>query len=142
MGNIELLRKTKEHMQANPERHNQGTWIAFPGGHNGNMCHTTMCTAGHAAVLAGAEIPNLGQYLEVGWTLNKEGRLDYNGVGVATWAEQQLGLTGDEYSYLFYCMDKEDLFPRIDQLIQLWEEGKHFDHHTCEIIGQHDEDDY
>lgn len=143
MGNIELLKKTKEHMLANPEIHSQGTWISFPndyGLYNSQMCHTTMCTAGHAAVLAGAEIPTLGQYLDMGWTLDEEGKLSYNGLGVASWAEEKLGLTGDEYNYLFFCLRKEDLFPRIDQIIGLWESGQEFNYVTCEIIGETDED--
>lgn len=140
MGNIELLRKTKEHMQSNPGLHNQGTWISFPVAAESHMCHTTMCTAGHAAMLAGAEIPTFEQYLNVGWVLNKDGKIDRDGEGVASWAEAQLGLNDDEYNYLFFCMDKEELFARIDQVLALWEEGKHFNYDTCNIIGEDDRD--
>lgn len=142
MGNIELLRKTKEHMLANPERHNQGTWISYPDSARPpyNMCHTSMCTAGHAAVLAGAQIPTFDEYLNVGWVLNEEGEIDRNGEGVASWAEAQLGLSGDEYNYLFFCMDKTELFARIDQVLALWELGQQFDYDTCDIIGEDDRD--
>jgi hypothetical protein len=142
MGNIELLKKTKEYMQANPEKHNQGTWISFPSASAplSNMCHTTMCTAGHAAVLAGAEVPTFQEYLEVGWTLNPEGKVDYCGDGVATWASDRLGLNCDEYDYLFFSLDKEELFARIDQVLALWESGQQFDYNTCEVHGDHDYD--
>jgi|SRR5688500_1023583 len=139
MGNIELLKKTKEHMQANPEKHNQGTWISFPSYSSSNLCHTTMCTAGHAAVLAGAEVPNSGEHAQMGWTLNQEGKLDYYGDNVATWASDKLGLNEEEYNYLFFSLDKEELFARIDQVLSLWEEGKEFDYNTCEIIGSEDD---
>lgn len=144
MGNIELLRKTKEHMQANPELHNQGTWISFPDSnrfpYNANLCHTTMCTAGHAAVLAGAEIPTFDQYCRVGWVLNQEGKVHQNGEGVASWAAERLGLNDDEFNYLFFSMDKEELFARVDQVLGLWESGAQFDYNTSEIIGDDDRD--
>jgi hypothetical protein len=140
MGNIELLKKTKEHMQSNPDKHDQGTWISFPYASSpmSNMCHTTMCTAGHAAVMAGAEIPTFEQYLELGWTLNSEGKMDYYGEGVAGWAGDKLGLNDDEYDYLFFSLDKEELFARIDQVLALWESGQQFDYGTCGIIGDED----
>lgn len=142
MGNIELLRKTKEHMQSNPGLHNQGTWISFSDSARppyNNMCHTSMCTAGHAAVLAGAQVPTFDEYNEMGWILNDEGKLAYYGEGVASWAGAKLGLNDDEHNYLFFCMRKESLFERIDQLIQLWEAGEQFEYHTCEVIDP-DED--
>jgi hypothetical protein len=139
MGNIELLRKTREFMEANPRVHNQSTWISFSDAAESNMCHTTMCTAGHAAVMAGAEVPTYDEYLEMGWILNDEGKLAYYGEGVASWAGAKLGLNDDEHNYLFFCMRKESLFERIDQLIQLWEAGEQFEYHTCEVIDP-DED--
>jgi hypothetical protein len=45
--NYPLLRKTKEHIEAHPEEHDQRYWgLKGP-------CGTTMCFAGHAVVLAG-----------------------------------------------------------------------------------------
>lgn len=144
MGNIELLRKTKEHMQSNPGLHNQGTWIRFPDSARppyNNLCHTSMCTAGHAAVLAGAQVPTYDEYIEMGWILNEEGKLAYYGEGVAGWAGTKLGLNECEYDYLFFCMDKEELFARIDQVLALWDQGRQFDYSTCEVIGGDDHTD-
>lgn len=44
MANIPLLLKTLDHIRGNPEEWFQATW----------RCHTGLCFAGHAAVLAGA----------------------------------------------------------------------------------------
>lgn len=139
MGNIELLRKTKEFMQANPRVHNQSTWISFSDAAESNMCHTTMCTAGHAAVMAGAEVPTFEKYLDHGWHLSSEGEIDYHGEPVAAWASDRLGFNDDEYNYIFFCMDKSILFERIDQLLALWEEGKTFNPATCDLIGDNDD---
>lgn len=139
MGNVELLRKTKEFMQANPGLHNQDTWISFPGAARSNMCHTSMCTAGHAAVLAGAQVPTYEQYLDSGWTLSSDGAINYWGDPVAMWASEKLGFNDNEYNYIFFCIDKTVLFQRIDQLIALWEAGKEFDYFTCESIGDSDD---
>lgn len=139
MGNIELLKKTKEFMQANPSLHNQDTWIKFRGVASTNMCHTSMCTAGHAAVLAGAQVPTHAQYVDNGWTLSKEGKIEYWGDAVSLWAGDKLGFNDHEYNYIFFCLDKTTLFQRIDQLIALWEEGKEFDYTTCENIGSTDD---
>lgn len=141
MGNIELLKKTKEFMHANPEVHSQSTWISFPddGRYNDHMCHTSMCTAGHAAMLAGAQVPTRAQYVDMGWNVDEEGKLAYYGEGIASWASEKLGFNDNEYNYIFFCMNKTILFQRIDQLIALWEAGKEFNYDTCEIIG--DEDD-
>lgn len=49
MKNYPLLRKTLEHIEAHPEEHNQMYWGEK------TACGTTLCFAGHAVLLAGAE---------------------------------------------------------------------------------------
>lgn len=131
MGNISLMKKTLEFIKLNPEKHKQSGWIGFDDTvwHNDkhNACHTTLCAAGHAAVLAGAEVPTFGALSTDGWYLNAEGKLDWNGLHVSDWASAKLGMTTLEYNYIFLCLDDAIALKRIEQVIALWEEGKRLD---------------
>jgi hypothetical protein len=51
MINVELLRKTLEHITAHPEEHDQTQWAVKTDG-----CGTAYCLAGHAVQLAGHTI--------------------------------------------------------------------------------------
>lgn len=106
MGNVQLLKKTLEQILKFPETHNQEDW----------HCGTTMCIAGHAAVMAGAELK-----AESDGTV----RLWHDGVVVSAsrFADEKLGLTDFEFNYLFFCMDNETSIKRLEQIIALWEAG-------------------
>lgn len=142
--NIELLRKTLEHMKKFPEKHDQGNWIAFddevwPPKYS--ACNTTMCTAGHAAALAGAEVPNYGQIANIGWRLDKNGKLSESGTHVSEWAAAELGMNDEEQNYIFLCMNEEGVFDRIEELLKLWENGEEFSY-TTEEDDEYDDDLY
>jgi hypothetical protein len=139
--NIDLLRKTKEALLTNPSKHRQQSWIDFDDYGSANMCHTTMCSAGHAAVSAGAEVPNFGQFLDNGWYLDEDGKLALYGMGshVSEWAKEALGFNMYEEDYIFMCMDKTVLIKRMDQLIELWEQGKEMNGFTPRIKEECDD---
>jgi len=126
--NIPLLRKTMEFMKAHPGVHDQAGWIGFGDKHTSTACHTTMCTAGHAAVLSGADIPTLGQFWRDNWRLTSEGRLakGESGQHVSQWAKEQLGFNDDEEWYIFMCLSDELVFERIEEVLSLWENGQEF----------------
>lgn len=146
MGNIELLEKTREAILANPKEHNQDDWISFGGAvwEEPDACQTTMCTAGHAAYLSGAEVPNHYFYSNNGWRLTPEGKLTESGNGlgvpVAEWAREKLGMNCDEEDYIFYCMDNDLVIQRIDHVLDLWRMGDEFSYAEHEPVNV--EDDY
>ncbi len=104
MGNVDLLKRTLDQIVKFPEKHSQDTW----------HCETTMCIAGHAAVLAGAKLK--GSYG------NTELWHDGMVVSASRFADEALGLTDFEYNYLFFCMDDDTAIRRMKQIIALWEE--------------------
>jgi hypothetical protein len=112
MGNIKLLKEVRENIVLNPETHNQKTWF----------CETSMCIAGHAALMSGKvkvlKDPAFGLYLA-----DEDG----DAVSAAGVAQDELELTDSERGYLFYCMDDFTSIKRMDQVIELWEEGKTLD---------------
>jgi len=109
MGNIKLLKEVRDNIVMNPDKHNQKTWV----------CGTRMCIAGHAAVMSGkakvAHSIDWGDYF-----------VDQYGddVSPSSVAQDELSLSPEEYEYLFFCMDNEIAIKRMDQVIQLWEDGK------------------
>lgn len=109
MGNIKLLKEVRETIVLNPETHNQKTWV----------CGTRMCIAGHAAVMSGkAKVASSlawGDYFV---------DMDGQDVTASEIAQDELDLTEEEREYLFFCMDNEIAIKRMDQVIQLWEDGK------------------
>lgn len=113
MGNIELLKEVKNRILLDPKAHDQESWF----------CETTMCIAGHAAVQAGAKLRENPMYP------GELQMVDYFGNLIHTpeFAQEKLGLTEDERTYLFYCMDNQVALKRVDQVLQLWEEGKTID---------------
>lgn len=115
MGNIELLKKTKEQIILFPETHNQKTW----------HCSTSMCIAGHASVLAGAKLVVQHPHSDDPWTY----LVDPNGdeVNASYFAMEALEMTEEEREYLFFCFNNEIAIKRMDHVIQLWEQGKTLD---------------
>lgn len=132
--NVKLLRETMNHILANPENHNQDTWYS-PGD---AMCKTTMCFAGHAAVLAGAQVPD-PKLFDGDWYLKLDGSLstheeymtsmyedtEQQVLRVSKWAQRKLGLNSYEFEYLFMFMGTTDeVADRVEQLAELWESGQ------------------
>lgn len=105
MGNVDLLKRTLDQILMFPETHSQDTW----------HCKTTMCIAGHAAVLAGAKL-KVGSYGDT--QLWHDGMV----VSASRFADEALDLTDFEYNYLFFCMDDDTAIRRMKQIIALWEE--------------------
>lgn len=123
--NIALLKTTLDFIQANPDKHDQADWVEV------NRCGTTMCFAGHAAALSGAEVPKDNK----AWRLNPDGSLverDENGrrtggILIEDYARELLGMNYDEASFIFYCTENEEIPNRINYLIDLWERGEEYD---------------
>lgn len=110
MGNINLLKKVRDEIVMNPESHDQSNWF----------CETSMCIAGHAAVLSGRAVMKI----EPEWGLGLYSTEGNYPVYASDEAEKALDLSDAERHYLFYCMNNEVSIKRMDQLISLWEEGK------------------
>jgi len=101
--NVALLQETMAKIELNPELHDQSVWA--------NVCGTAFCYAGHAAILAGAEVPR-GKAIADGhwWCVNPE-TLESTGktsmelrgddVQVDVFAARKLGLTEAEAGWLF-----------------------------------------
>lgn len=104
MVNKELLRRTLEHIKANPEEHDQGSFMS--------PCGTTMCFAGWAAVLHTGNKPLAEDLREMEWRVNKHtGKFidpvsgkydDDDSVLVAQYAANILGLNYQQVSSLFF----------------------------------------
>lgn len=112
--NLVLLKETMEHILKHPETHHQGTWV--------DPCKSTMCFAGHAAMLAGATF-NPKIYLEEDeWLVDEEtgkhvqwdaGR---SRVYVNDFAAEKLGLNDWEEAYLFNAArTKEELIKAVEK---------------------------
>lgn len=106
MGNVDLLKRTLDQIVRFPKTHSQDKW----------HCETTMCIAGHASVLAGAQL-RIGTMGET--TLVFDGHT----VSASNFAFNALDLTDFEYNYLFFCMDDDTAIKRMEQIIALWEEN-------------------
>lgn len=134
--NIELLEKTLKAIRNSPDYHDQDHWIDF------NVCGTTMCTAGFAAVEAGAQVPTQEQHGQAGWALTPEGKLgtsqqywDGEADRVSMFSAKKLGFNEEEKDYIFFCMDNAVVLARIEQLIELWKSGEEFSYSTHDTIG-------
>lgn len=128
MLNKELLQKTMNLINAKPETHDQANWVFET---SNSPCGTTMCFAGHAAVLAGAEIPDPKKHLVSDWYVGEGGKylnyLDYNNLesrkrdeatSVAFYARQALGLDYEQAEYLFgHDLSREDLEDAVEELV-------------------------
>lgn len=120
MKNVKLLKDTLDWIKFNPKTHDQGNW----GHYDEEACETTMCFAGHAAILAGGTFNKDIYREEDEWHVDKEtgkhvetqyreydddnDTWDYDDsdlvdgiVHVADFAARVLGLSDDERTYLF-----------------------------------------
>lgn len=127
--NRDLLFRTLEEIEKFPETHDQNGWFKpverpVPS-KDGELCNTSFCFAGHAAVLDGVAHPEpeerLGKAFRVrqraDWYVQPETREsimceDYEAVlaaqeagavSIETYARGLLGLTFDQKEELFYC---------------------------------------
>ncbi len=102
MKNYPLLRKTWEHIEGNPEEHDQNHWGRT------TPCSTTMCFAGQAVVLGGLK----PIWDTVDGVIEMTGAGLENGVELHVWdaAEKILGLSPGESERLFMeCLTLEDV---------------------------------
>lgn len=56
MANVELLKRTLQHIEDHPENWNQGLWITLPEEREPGRCGTAYCFAGWTVMLSGHEI--------------------------------------------------------------------------------------
>ena len=127
--NIKLLQDTLAFIQANPDKHSQGDWVDPAT----EACETTMCFAGHAAILAGGTFDRdiFGELWE--WNVDQEtgqhvraeddwdDGLPDGVVHVADFAQRKLGLTRDERAYLFAGNRSRG---EIEEAVEKFSEGK------------------
>lgn len=97
--NIPLLRKTLEYIEEHPHEWDQDSWAEkWPG------CGTTMCVAGTATYLSGADLV---------WTRNEGGRISFDEAvlcqtpdglhrDIEDYATELLGLTPGQANAIFY----------------------------------------
>lgn len=144
--NPELLRTAMANILANKKLHSQTSWIERQySDDDGEMCGTTMCLAGWAALAAGAEMPPvLDKDWDGQWHVDKNGkyRTDDEWVEEAVYGEnpdeidevwrfasKKLGTDYEEREYLFYFFgDADELASRVDDVATAWESGRSFDY--------------
>lgn len=126
MVNKGLLKNTLDLIKLKPAEHDQAQWVTTA---ENSTCGTTMCFAGHAAVLSGAaEIPDPKKHLIDNWYVGNDGKyLNYfdrqymssaDATPVAKVAQRELGLTDEQADYLFGPdLDVEDLDDAVDDLL-------------------------
>jgi len=114
--NIQLLKDTMDWIKAHPEQHQQSLW----GNYSEEACSTTMCFAGHAAVLSGGTFDKKIFLREEEWNVDEntgrhvvseyyedddedhwDDELKPGIIHVAEFAAEKLGLNEEEKSYLF-----------------------------------------
>jgi|SRR5687768_6894074 len=111
MVNVELLKETLEIIEKNPQNYDQSNWVRKD---SNNVCGTAMCFAGHAAVLAGAEVPDPKKHNINDWYIMEDENKSYlnymqydalygdaNAISVRTFATEALGIRWEEADYLF-----------------------------------------
>lgn len=142
MVNKELLKNTLDLINAKPETHDQSNWVLVE---PSTVCGTTMCFAGHAAVLAGVEIPDPKKHEVADWYVGKNGeylnwkqadKVDFSARRpVAEFARDALGLNSEQADYLFGPeLDREDLEEAVNELLN--------DEPISRMGYDEDEDDY
>lgn len=100
----------RNQVRRHPETHDQGTWGKRTG------CRTTLCLAGWAAVLGGADPVwdrHTGRTFRMLDAVAADGQL----WSVEDYAQDALGLTSAERERLFYEMDKGKALAYLDELI-------------------------
>lgn len=131
--NVALLNETMNWINLHPEQHNQGAW----GEYNEEACETTMCFAGHAAILAGGTFDTKVYMDEFEWNVNAKtgehvasewvqsdecpccSELAEGMTHVADFAAEKLGLSDDERTYLFSgTRTREELNEAVEKFSQ------------------------
>jgi hypothetical protein len=108
--NVPLLLATMAMIKVFPEKHDQGSWV--------DPCNTTMCFAGHAAVISGATFDRKIHDDEDSWIVDPDGKhvdeaAAYEGdywdgerkegyKFIEEFAKDKLGLTNREADYMFH----------------------------------------
>lgn len=142
--NLELLNATLEMIKANPDKYDQNSWVKTD---EYSPCGTTMCFAGQAAVLAGAEIPDPKKHNIVDWFVSKDEKKSYLNIDdvyygnnevpsehVQDFATRELNLSFEEREYLFEC---DRTIEEIERAVrELNETGR------IQTMWHDDEDDY
>lgn len=139
MLNKELIKNTMDLIKAQPEVYDQDNWVSEDAY---SPCGTTMCFAGHVAVLAGAEIPDPKKHQIFDWYVGPEGEyLNYKdfwnlnkpGESVSAYARKAMGIDNDEALYMFaHDRSVEDLELAVKELLE----------HGAIRTFNDDEDDY
>lgn len=126
MANMDLVDEVMTFLKSNPEKHQQGVWLEhideIGDGHEPiapetNFCGTTGCIAGWAVAFAKVHDPDV----EIIWTdgggsyVHLPGHTRCSGVGLA--AQEILGLTNDQASYIFDGgRDMEEIEAAFDEI--------------------------
>lgn len=145
--NPELLRTAMANILKNKKLHSQAAWIERQySDDDGEMCGTTMCLAGWAALAAGAEMPPvLDKDWDGEWHVDKDGKYrtadEYSEAvyysddnpdeidEVWRFASKKLGTDYVEREYLFYFFGNADeLAERVEDVATAWESGRSFEY--------------
>lgn len=124
MVNENLLKLTMLYIKTFPEKHDQGDWV--------NPCDSTMCFAGHAAVLAGATFKNKIYREEGEWLVDpitgkhKDWNYDGDRVYIQEFASKKLGLTVRESYYLFHQRRTHE---ELEKAVEMLSNGYTVDYH-------------
>lgn len=140
--NLELLNKTLDIIKVKPEEYDQNTWVSKD---EDSPCGTTMCFAGHAAILAGAEIPDPKKHIVQDWyvKLSDNSYLNYQDTSAVNYneythvqffAQKALGITSEEQDWLFHSDRTVEEIERA--VAELNEYGQIVN------MGWYDDDDY
>ena len=117
--NVELLRKTLEHITAHPEEWDQGIWARR------DACGTALCAAGHAVQIAGHKLhwvaccdsPDCGALARA---ITAAGELR----PIPDVAREELGLTKEQGDWLF---------GGLNSLPDLWEIANYYTDGAIEV---------
>jgi hypothetical protein len=113
---VDLMLAVREHIQANPESHDQAYWAQRKG------CGTTYCIAGWAALLSGHRAEWLGDEEVITLYLEGDGPpIDRQIPGVA---RQALGLNRAEGLHLFMENDNDAALALLDRMIEAGKNGE------------------
>lgn len=124
MANAGLLKLTMDYINLFPEKHDQTDWV--------DPCNSTMCFAGHAAILAGAT------FKEKIWDDEEEWMVDlvtgdhkswgYEGkrVYISEFARRKLDLSSDESAYLFH---QTRTWEQLQKAVEMLSEGYTVDYY-------------
>lgn len=124
MANAGLLKLTMDYINLFPEKHDQGDWV--------DPCNSTMCFAGHAAMLAGATFKEKIYKDEDEWMVEpetgKHRRWDFEGkrIYISEFARRKLELTSDESSYLFH---QSRTWEQLQKAVEMLSEGYTVDYY-------------